>query len=227
MWTETVVSFSCCITATRKAELRPRACKLFKPTPQTRCQATRSICVNWGYTEKRNRALLIIESGNGSAGWLGIEALRSVYLGASSRSQSLPHPHSTPPFSSPLLCVLVKPCPPRGCTVCPLAFQRMKVGCWFLAWASISLLLMLVLGPQKSKGSERLELCECQSPRNWGFCGCVEIQMRSLRGVSRLARRKDKLKSNLVTRRLKRQGFRETRDWPRHGLTHPIYNTLS
>lgn len=42
------------------------------PTPQTRCQATRSICVNWEYRERererRDGALLIIESVNGSPG---------------------------------------------------------------------------------------------------------------------------------------------------------------
>lgn len=126
VWIRTVVCYSCCITATKKPKswgrgpVNPR-----KPTPETRCQATRSICVNWEYREKRDGALLIIESGNGSTGWLGAEALRSVYLGASSRSPALSPPTLHSFFLSfflPPPSVLVGPHPPTGWSGRPFGF---------------------------------------------------------------------------------------------------------
>lgn len=128
VWIRTVVYYSCCITATKETNWGRGPVNPPKPTPETRCQATRSICVNREYREKRDGALLIIESGNGSTGWLGAEALRSVYLGASSRSPALPYPH-TPLFLSFLLSfslpppsVWVGPQPPTGWRDWPFGF---------------------------------------------------------------------------------------------------------
>lgn len=162
---KTVVSYSCCIRATRKPEsYGPGPVNSWKPTPQTRCQATRSICVNWEYREKRDGALLIIESGNGSAGWLGVEALWSVYLS----NPLSPTLHSFFLFL-PSFCVLVGPCPPSGWRVWLLGFWRMRHGRCVLAGAGFSLLLLMVVesGLQKSNNSEKLESFVCAIA--WGL----------------------------------------------------------
>ena len=133
-----------------------------------RCQATRSICVNWEYREKRDGALLIIESGNGSAGWLGVEALRPVYLGASSRSQTFSPLH--PALSFFLLSVFWPgPAHPVAGESGPWGFWQMRLGRWFQARASISLLLMVESGLQKSNSLERLERFVSASARALGL----------------------------------------------------------
>jgi len=103
----------------------------------------------------------------------------------------------------------------------------MRLGRCVLAAAGASLLLMVESGLQKSNSSEKLESFVSTSAEDWGFCGLVEIQRPSPRGVSRLARRMAKLKRSRAAPRLKRKGFRETRGWPEQGLTRPIYNTSS
>lgn len=159
------------------AQSAPRPVKSWKPTPQTRCQATRSICVNWEYREKRDGALLIIESGNGSAGWLGVEALRSVYLGASSRSWTLSPPHSTLSSFLPALSVLAGPRPPSGWRVWPLGFWRMGLGRRVLAGAGASLLLMVESGLQKSNSSEKAgEPCERGCPSSGALVALLKYR---------------------------------------------------
>lgn len=181
-----------------------------------RCQATRSICVNWEYREKRDGALLIIESGNGSTGWLGAEALRSVYLGASSRSPAL----SPPAIQSFLLSfflpppsVLVRPHPPTGWSKRPFWVSDT----WDLAAVlkpGPALLFSYADGrvwtPKKQQLKERPEhFWRHECPRTRGFCGLAEIRGPSLWGVSRLACGEVKLKSSRAAGRVKREGFAE------------------
>lgn len=203
-----MVSFSCCIKATRKPESwGPGPVNSWNPHPKRGAKPQEAFASIGETQKKRDRALLIIESGNGSAGWLGIEALRSVYLGASSWSENLPTPLSTPPFTLPPPSVLVRPCPASGWRGKHMAFWQMKLGCWSLAWTSISLLLMIESGLQKSNSSKRLELYVCVSvcayvPEDWGFCGNVEIQRHSPRGVTWLAHRKANLKRSWTFMRM-------------------------
>lgn len=221
-----MVSFSCCIKATRKPESwSPGPVNSWNPHPK-RGAKPQEVFASIGETQEKKR--------QGSSNyrvwkrkrrvirnWGAVVCLSGSFL-------------STPSFTLPPPSVLVRPCPPGGWRGKHLAFWQMKLGCWSLAWTSISLLLMVESGLQKSNSSKRLEFCVCECmcvcmyvPEDWGFCGNVEIQRHSPRGVTRLARKKANLKSSWAFRRVKREGFGEARGCPKHSLTHPIYNTLS
>lgn len=148
-------------------ELRPRACKLLKTHAPNEVPSHKKHLRQLGIQRKKGRG-----PSNYRVWKRKRRVIRSwgaaVCLSGSFLSLSNPlSPHSSLSFFLPPLSVLVGPRPPGGWRVWPLGFWQMRLGHCVLARASVSLLLMVECGLQKSNSSERLE--SFVSASAWGL----------------------------------------------------------